>query len=49
MGKSASISANNNTRTCERDVNYCVGENFQFNETAAFNGTQTRHVLQNHQ
>jgi len=50
MGKSASISANNKARTCERDVNYCVVENFlQLNETAAFNGTQTRHVLQNYQ
>jgi hypothetical protein len=49
MVKSASISANNITRTCERDVDYWVVENFQLNETAAFNDTQTRHVLQNYQ
>jgi len=49
-GESASVSANNITRTCERDVDYWVVENFlQLNETAAFNGTQTRHVLQNYQ
>jgi hypothetical protein len=46
MGKSASVSANNKTRTCERDVNFRAVENFlQLNENAAFNGTQTRHVL----
>jgi hypothetical protein len=50
MGKGASISANSKTCACESDVNYWVVENFlQLNETAAFNGKQTRHVLQNYQ
>jgi len=50
MGKSASISANSITRTCKRDVDYWVAENIlQLNEIAAFNGTQTRHILQNYQ
>jgi hypothetical protein len=50
MGKSASISENNKTRTCERDVNYWVVEILvQLNETAVFNGTQTLHALQNYQ
>jgi hypothetical protein len=50
MGKSASILANNNTYTCERDDSYWVVKHFlQLNETEAFNGTQTHHVLQNYQ